>query len=247
MHGRLYFTNGIPLRIGVPATGRVLQVANDELLADPLVQLVRERPAGARVQFWGDWFVCPLAAELPGEMRPVSLCSGRRVVVEEDHDDATTRRSYRLAETWRERDGAPRWSPFVPLAEARTAARPGEPMAAIGAHLFAPGDLARSCDGRRPPVSFRPHGPPPTLRVGVPFRLADLGVAAHDDAGRPHAPFPASIDVEEVVPPVIAFDPAAPEIVTPLCAGTARFLVHSLCPGQGDGANAAIIEARVEP
>ncbi len=93
VHGRLFVANGIPLRIWVVGTKRVLAVAENIEGKDSDPEFVIPASLLYAVDFdtqlYGDYVVCPLARERPGWMRSVCVERGDNLVQETFKDDGT--------------------------------------------------------------------------------------------------------------------------------------------------------------
>lgn len=79
VHGRLGVFNGIPIRIWIVGTNRVLKIRSpdrtrneEDGLPPDALKLLEQGNAGEFVVF-GDYEVCPLAKEHAGWMRPVCV------------------------------------------------------------------------------------------------------------------------------------------------------------------------------
>ena len=95
VHGHLYVTNGIPVRIWVIGTKRVLAVRN----ADQLHATIW-RYLNLETSLYGDFLVCPLSPDRPGQMQPVCVQSAERLVAERYNPKTDKNEVFRLLPTW---------------------------------------------------------------------------------------------------------------------------------------------------
>jgi len=100
VHGRFYTSNGIPCRLVVFRTRRILAVRNCAELPKPMDRYV-SWPMPYRL-IYGDYVVCPLETERRGWMRAVKITSASRLVVEDFNPEQLDRvTTYRVTSTWR--------------------------------------------------------------------------------------------------------------------------------------------------
>jgi hypothetical protein len=92
VHGRLFVSNGIPLRIWVIGTKRVLAVADNPVAQDPefLIPAALLRSVDFDTNLYGDYEVCPLSRERPGWMQWVCVERGERLVQETFRQDGSS-------------------------------------------------------------------------------------------------------------------------------------------------------------
>jgi hypothetical protein len=92
VHGRLYVSNGIPLRIWVIGTKRVLAVAENTVAEDPefLIPATLLRSVDFDTNLYGDYEVCPLSRERPEWMQWVCVDGGERLVQETFRQDGSS-------------------------------------------------------------------------------------------------------------------------------------------------------------
>ena len=98
VHARFFTSNGIPCRLWVVGTRRVLSVENCESLPEPMERYVAP-PGPAFVVIYGDYLVCPLEPDRPGWMRTVTLRTAERLVVEREHPNGPPE-VFRVKSTW---------------------------------------------------------------------------------------------------------------------------------------------------
>jgi hypothetical protein len=115
VHGRLYFTNGIPVRIWVVGTKRVLGVNNADQL-HPMIQ----KHLGFGSTLYGDFSVCPLSPDVPGQLRYVCIQSAENLVVQKYDADTDTTRVFKLLSTWPACHQGPAGSGAAPPEQKRT-------------------------------------------------------------------------------------------------------------------------------
>lgn len=84
VHGRLGLYNGIPLRIWIVGTHRVLSVHNADgsgIDGGWLPSKVRDLLVGmGEIVVFGDYEVCPLEQRHPGKMQPICVEDASRLV-----------------------------------------------------------------------------------------------------------------------------------------------------------------------
>ncbi|SRR6266496_1423390 len=94
VHGRLFVANGIPLRIWVVGTKRVLAVAENTEGKDSDPEFVIPAPLLHAVDFdtqlYGDYTVCPVSRQRPGWMQSVCVERGENLVQETFKEDGTS-------------------------------------------------------------------------------------------------------------------------------------------------------------
>ena len=100
-HGRLSSQNGIPLKIWLIHTTRM--VAVDSTKVPALVERHLEITSPDHSYVFGDFTICPLETDTPGRLRRVCVADARRLVVQ---DTQFARPPYRLLSTWRGDRGA---------------------------------------------------------------------------------------------------------------------------------------------
>ena len=93
-HGRLSSQNGIPQRLWLIGTKRVVRVDNE---LPPLLQPYLEMTSPRHSYIYGDFVICPVERDVPGHMRRVCVTGARRLVVENLQG---TPPPFRLLSTW---------------------------------------------------------------------------------------------------------------------------------------------------
>jgi hypothetical protein len=93
-HGRLSSQNGVPQRLWLIGTRRVVRVDNE---MPPLLQPYLEMTSTRHSYIYGDWVICPVERDVPGHMRSVCVTGAERLVVENVRG---TPPPFRLLSTW---------------------------------------------------------------------------------------------------------------------------------------------------
>ena len=93
--GRLSSQNGIRYRLWLVGTNRVLDVASTDVPAflEPYLIITSDDHSNV----FGDFEVCPLGPDVPGEVRPACIMGGERLVVQNLRRE---RPLFRLLSTW---------------------------------------------------------------------------------------------------------------------------------------------------
>ena len=96
-HGRLSSQNGIGLKIWLIGTTRMVAVDNviDELPQSVARYLYMTSPDHSYI--YGDFNICPLEADRPGQLRRVCVVGAEKLVVQNLRD---SRPAFRLLSTW---------------------------------------------------------------------------------------------------------------------------------------------------
>jgi hypothetical protein len=95
-HGRLWSGNGIPYRIWLIGTNRIVAVDGDfELPAGANKYLEITSPDSSFI--YGDFEMCPLGPDVPGQVRHVRLIRAEKLVVQNLNN---SRPPFRLVSTW---------------------------------------------------------------------------------------------------------------------------------------------------
>jgi hypothetical protein len=79
-HGRIIVTNGIPYRLWVIGTRRVLALDEVPREVDDLLALGEKEGKPMSISVFGDYEVCPLEIDRPGWMRAVCIESASHLV-----------------------------------------------------------------------------------------------------------------------------------------------------------------------
>lgn len=95
-HGRLWSGNGIAYRIWLIGTKRIVAVDEDfELPAGANKYLELTSPESSFI--YGDFELCPLGPDLPGQMRHVRLVRAAKLVIQSVNN---SQRPFRIPATW---------------------------------------------------------------------------------------------------------------------------------------------------
>ena len=81
-HGRLSSQNGIPLRLWLIGTKRVVAVANSIDSLPSEIQRYLEMTSEDHSYIFGDFVVCPLEPDTPGHMRQACVTGAEKLVVQ---------------------------------------------------------------------------------------------------------------------------------------------------------------------
>jgi hypothetical protein len=100
-HGRLSSQNGIPLRLWLIGTKRVVAVANSVDSLPPDIQRYLEMTPEDHSYIFGDFVVCPLEPDRPGHMRQAGVTGAEKLVVQSVRRPGPP---FRLLSTWPTRD-----------------------------------------------------------------------------------------------------------------------------------------------
>ena len=100
-HGRLSSQNGIALTLWVIGTRRVLALANDVDALPPEIQKYLEWTSEDHSYIFGDFLICPLEPDTPGQMRHVCVTGAEKLVVQPLRRPGP---SFRIASTWPQKD-----------------------------------------------------------------------------------------------------------------------------------------------
>lgn len=100
-HGRLWSANGIAHRIWLIGTKRIVSVDEDfELPAGANKYLEITSPESSFI--YGDFELCPLGPDLPGQMRHVRLVGAEKLVIRSVNNSQPP---FRIAATWSQTNG----------------------------------------------------------------------------------------------------------------------------------------------
>ena len=102
--GRLSSQNGIALRLWLIGTKRVVALANDVDALPSEVQRYLETTSEDHSYIFGDFVVCPLEPDIPGQMRRVCVSGAEKLVVQPLRRPGPP---FRILSTWLARDRAP--------------------------------------------------------------------------------------------------------------------------------------------
>jgi hypothetical protein len=102
--GRLSSQNGIPLRLWLIGTKRVVAPANDVDALPSEVRRYLEMTSEDHGYIFGDFVVCPLEPDLPGQMRRVCVTGAEKLVVQPLRRPGPP---FRILSTWSAQDRAP--------------------------------------------------------------------------------------------------------------------------------------------
>lgn len=93
--GRLSGQNGVAHMIWLVGTKRIVRVDNTEM-TDMVVKYL-DMASPVHSDIYGDYEICPLGPDRPGEMRSVCIASASRLVIQ---DRDRSRKPVRLLSTW---------------------------------------------------------------------------------------------------------------------------------------------------
>lgn len=96
-HGRFSSQNGIPYTIWLIGTTRRVAVANGQEGVPPEARRYLEMTSSDHSYIYGDFEICPLEADVSGQMRQVCVVSSKNLVVENTQG---LRPPFRLKSTW---------------------------------------------------------------------------------------------------------------------------------------------------
>jgi hypothetical protein len=96
-HGRLSSQNGIPLKIWLIGTTRVVGLENDFEELPVLVRKYLDMTSSDHSYIYGDFDICPLESDKPGHLRRVCVAGAEKLVVQ---NLRSTRPPFRLLSTW---------------------------------------------------------------------------------------------------------------------------------------------------
>jgi hypothetical protein len=102
-HGRLSSQNGIALRLWLIGTKRVVALENGDTLPSE-IQRYLELTSEDHSYIFGDFVVCPLAPDTPGQMGRACVTGAERLVVQPLR---RTGPPFRILSTWPAREQAP--------------------------------------------------------------------------------------------------------------------------------------------
>jgi hypothetical protein len=100
-HGRLSSQNGIALKLWLVGTRRVAAVANDVAALPSEVRRYLELTSENHSYIFGDFVVCPLEPDTPGQMGQVCITSAEKLVVQPLRHDGSP---FRIVSTWPARE-----------------------------------------------------------------------------------------------------------------------------------------------
>jgi hypothetical protein len=100
-HGRLSSQNGIPLRLWLIGTKQVFAVANSIESLPSEVRPYLEMTSEDHSYIYGDFVVCPLELDAPGNMRQACLTGAEKLVVQPLRRPGP---SFRVLSTWPTQD-----------------------------------------------------------------------------------------------------------------------------------------------
>lgn len=96
--GRLTaYSNGIAVRIWLVGTTRVVHPTGDLKLPPDFDKYLDPTPPNSYGNVYGDFEICPLEPDTPGQMRTVRVASAERLVVESAYGQ---RPSFKVMSTW---------------------------------------------------------------------------------------------------------------------------------------------------
>jgi hypothetical protein len=95
VHGRLTVQNGIPFKIWIIGTKRIVGVSNMDNLHPLLEKYLSESS-----RIYGDFTICPYEPDKPGHLRWVCLQAAERLVVERLYGTLRPAGPFRLLKTW---------------------------------------------------------------------------------------------------------------------------------------------------
>ena len=96
-HGRLSSQNGIAYKIWIVGTTRVVALANDPTDFPPQVQSYLDMTSPDQSDIFGDFDICPVEPDVPGQMRRVCVSGAEKLVVQSRQ---TSKPAFRLLSTW---------------------------------------------------------------------------------------------------------------------------------------------------
>jgi hypothetical protein len=108
-HGRLSGQNGIAVKIWLIGTTRMVAVENGVEGLPVALQKYMDMTSVDHSYVFGDFDICPIEPDVPGQIRRACIAGGERLVVQ---PLAGSRRAFRLVSTWPGRTG--RESPVFP-------------------------------------------------------------------------------------------------------------------------------------
>ena len=102
-HGRLSSQNGLPLRLWLIGTKRVVAVENGDALPSEIGKYL-EMTSEDHSYIFGDFVVCPLAPDTPGQIGRACVTGAEKLVVQPLRRAGSP---YRILSTWPVRQPAP--------------------------------------------------------------------------------------------------------------------------------------------
>jgi hypothetical protein len=107
-HGRLSSQNGIALKLWLIGTTRVVALENDVDAMPSEIQRYLALTSEDHSYIFGDFVVCPLEPDSPGQMRRACVTGAENLVVQPLRRPATP---FRIPGTWPARDQGPQFQP----------------------------------------------------------------------------------------------------------------------------------------